>query len=286
MNDFLSTHPDAFIVCGLILGLMVGSFINVLVWRLPIMLAQDWQSQACELLDLPAPTQGPVYNLMQPRSHCPACQHSLRAWENIPLLSYLFLRGKCSHCKTSISVRYPLTEVACAALSAVVAWHFGFGLQAGCMLLLTWGLLAICLIDIEHQLVPDSLVFPLLWLGLLLNSFSTLTTLEQAVWGAALGYASLWSVFWIFKLITGKDGMGYGDFKLLAMLGAWGGFTVLPLTILLSSLLGALVGVGLLAMRRANTSTPIPFAPYLAIAGWIALLWGGQITGLYWQISV
>ena len=286
MIELFNHHPDAFIACALILGLLVGSFINVIAWRLPKMLEQDWQAQARELLDLPAPVKGPVYNLMLPRSHCPKCQHSLRPWENIPLLSYLLLRGKCSHCKSAIGLRYPLTELACGLLSAFVAWHLGFGTQAGWMLVLTWGLLAICLIDAEHQIVPDMLVFPLLWLGLLLNSFDVFTTLPQAVWGAALGYASLWSVFWIFKLITGKDGMGHGDFKLLAVLGAWGGMAILPLTIVLSSLLGAIVGLSLLALRRAQTSTPIPFAPYLAIAGWIALLWGGQITGFYWQISV
>ena len=286
MIDLFNHHPDAFIACALILGLLVGSFLNVLAWRLPKMLEQDWQAQARELLDLPAPTQSPVYNLLLPRSHCPKCQHSLRPWENIPLLSYLLLRGKCSHCKSAIGLRYPLTELACGLLSAFVAWHLGFGTQAGWMLVLTWGLLAICLIDAEHQIVPDMLVFPLLWLGLLLNSFDVFTTLPQAVWGAALGYASLWSVFWIFKLITGKDGMGHGDFKLLAVLGAWGGVAILPLTIVLSSLLGAIVGLSLLGLRRAQTSTPIPFAPYLAIAGWIALLWGGQITGFYWQISV
>ena len=286
MIELFNHHPDAFIACALILGLLVGSFINVIAWRLPKMLEQDWQAQARELLDLPAPVKGPVYNLMLPRSHCPKCQHSLRPWENIPLLSYLLLRGKCSHCKSAIGLRYPLTELACGLLSAFVAWHLGFGTQAGWMLVLTWGLLAICLIDAEHQIVPDMLVFPLLWLGLLLNSFDVFTTLPQAVWGAALGYASLWSVFWLFKLITGKDGMGHGDFKLLAVLGAWGGVAILPLTIVLSSLLGAIVGLSLLGLRRAQTSTPIPFAPYLAIAGWIALLWGGQITGFYWQISV
>ena len=286
MIELFNHHPDAFIACALILGLLVGSFINVIAWRLPKMLEQDWQAQARELLDLPAPVKGPVYNLMLPRSHCPKCQHSLRPWENIPLLSYLLLRGKCSHCKSAIGLRYPLTELACGLLSAFVAWHLGFGTQAGWMRVLTWGLLAICLIDAEHQIVPDMLVFPLLWLGLLLNSFDVFTTLPQAVWGAALGYASLWSVFWIFKLITGKDGMGHGDFKLLAVLGAWGGVAILPLTIVLSSLLGAIVGLSLLGLRRAQTSTPIPFAPYLAIAGWIALLWGGQITGFYWQISV
>lgn len=282
MIEFFTRHPDAFIVCALILGLLTGSFINVLVWRLPKMLEQDWRAQARELLELPPAEKMPVYNLMLPRSHCPQCQHPLRLWEKIPLLSYLLLRGRCSQCRTLISPRYPLTELACGLLSGFVAWHFGFTLQAGWMLLLTWGLLAICLIDAEHQIVPDVLVLPLLWMGLLLNSFDTFTSLSQAVWGAALGYASLWSIFWIFKLATGKDGMGYGDFKLLAMLGAWGGIAVLPLTIVLSSLMGAIAGLSLLALRRAKTSTPIPFAPYLAIAGWIGLLWGGQITAFYW----
>ncbi|HCN62090.1 MAG TPA: prepilin peptidase [Pseudomonas sp.] len=284
--EVFTLSPGAFIACALVLGLLVGSFINVLAWRLPKMLEQNWQTQARELLGLPAPAKGPVYNLMLPRSHCPHCQHTLRAWENIPLLSYLVLRGKCSQCKTAISLRYPLTELTCAVLSGVVAWHFGVTPQAGWMLLLTWGLLGICLIDLKHQIVPDVLVLPLLWLGLLLNTFETFTSLTQAVWGAALGYLSLWSIFWLFKLLTGKDGMGYGDFKLLALFGAWGGMAILPLTIVLSSLLGALVGLALLAMRRAQASTPIPFAPYLAIAGWIALLWGGQMADFYWQISV
>ncbi|WP_350578023.1 A24 family peptidase [Pseudomonas sp. HY2-MNA-CIBAN-0224] len=284
--DVFTLSPGAFIACALVLGLLVGSFINVLAWRLPKMLEQDWQAQARELLGLPAPAKGPVYNLMLPRSHCPHCQHPLRAWENIPLLSYLVLHGKCSQCKTAISLRYPLTELTCAVLSGVVAWHFGLTPQAGWMLLLTWGLLGICLIDLKHQIVPDVLVLPLLWLGLLLNTFETFTSLTQSVWGAALGYLSLWSIFWLFKLLTGKDGMGYGDFKLLALFGAWGGMAILPLTIVLSSLLGAMVGLALLAMRRAQASTPIPFAPYLAIAGWIALLWGGQMADFYWQISV
>ena len=284
--EVFTLSPGVFIACTLVLGLLVGSFINVLAWRLPKMLEQDWHTQARELLGLPAPAKGPVYNLMLPRSHCPHCQHTLRAWENIPLLSYLVLRGKCSQCKTAISLRYPLTELTCTVLSGVVAWHFGASPQAGWMLLLTWGLLGICLIDLKHQIVPDVLVLPLMWLGLLLNTFETFTSLIQAVWGAALGYLSLWSIFWLFKLLTGKDGMGYGDFKLLALFGAWGGMAILPLTIVLSSLLGAMVGLVLLAMRRAQASTPIPFAPYLAIAGWIALLWGGQMADFYWQISV
>jgi len=284
--DYFYLFPNVFIACALVLGLLVGSFINVLAWRLPTMLEQDWQAQARELLDMPAQAKGPVYNLMRPRSHCPHCQQPLRFWENIPVLSYLALRGKCARCKTAISLRYPITELTCGVLSAVVAWHLGFSPQAGWMLLLTWGLLSICLIDLKHMIVPDVLVLPLLWLGLLLNTFDTFSTLTQAVWGAALGYLCLWGIFWVFKLLTGKDGMGYGDFKLLALFGAWGGLAVLPLTLVLSSLLGAIAGLSLLALRRARTSTPIPFAPYLAIAGWIAMLWGGQMTDFYWQLSV
>ena len=286
MIDFLSIHPAALIAGALLLGLLVGSFLNVLVWRLPKMLEQDWQAQAREVLELAPADDKTTYNLCLPASHCPECQHRLRPWENIPLLSYALLRGKCSQCKTRISPRYPLTELACGLVSGFIAWHFGLTPQAGWMLLLTWGLIAICLIDARHQIVPDVLVLPLLWLGLLLNSFELFTTLSQAVWGAALGYLSLWSIFWLFKWMTGKDGMGHGDFKLLALFGAWGGVSVLPLTILLSSLVGALVGISLLLLRRAHRATAIPFAPYLAIAGWIALLWGGQITGFYWQVSV
>ena len=286
MIDLFPQYPAAFITCALIIGLLVGSFINVLAWRLPKMLERSWQTQAREVLDLPHAAKKPVYNLMRPHSHCPHCEHPLRFWENIPLLSYVLLGGKCSQCKTAISPRYPLTELACGLLSAFIAWHFGFTSQAVWMLMLTWGLLAICLIDAEHQIVPDVLVLPLLWLGLLVNSFALFTSLAQAVWGAALGYISLWSIFWVFKLITGKDGMGYGDFKLLAMLGAWGGLAILPMTILLSSLVGAIVGGSLLILRRRQASSPIPFAPYLAIAGWIALLWGGQMSTFYWQLAV
>ena len=182
-------------------------------------------------------------------------------------------------------LRYPLVELTCGLLSAFIAWHFGFTWQAGAMLLLTWGLLAMSLIDVDHQLLPDSLVLPLLWLGLIANSFGLFTSLEDALWGAIAGYLSLWSVYWLFKLVTGKEGMGYGDFKLLAMLGAWGGWQVLPLTILLSSLVGAVLGLIMLRLRSAENSTPIPFGPYLAIAGWIALLWGEQITSSYLQIA-
>ncbi|MDZ4334622.1 MAG: A24 family peptidase [Pseudomonas sp.] len=285
LSSFLASHLLTFVLCALLVGLLVGSFLNVLIYRLPKMMQRDWREQAREILELPAEPHTATFNLVLPNSTCPHCSHEIKPWENIPVISYLFLRGKCSSCKSSISMRYPLVELACGLLSAFIAWHFGFTWQVGAMLLLTWGLLAMSLIDIDHQLLPDSLVLPLLWLGLIANSFGLFTNLENALWGAIAGYLSLWSVYWLFKLVTGKEGMGYGDFKLLAMLGAWGGWQILPLTILLSSLVGAVLGLIMLRLRNVETSTPIPFGPYLAIAGWIALLWGEQITSSYLQIA-
>lgn len=283
--DFLATSPTALITTTLILGLLIGSFLNVVIHRLPKMMLADWQTQSREILELPPEPQPKPYNLILPHSHCPHCNHQIRAWENLPVLSWLFLKGRCSGCKTPISKRYPLIELTCGLLSAFIAWHFGFGWQTATMLILTWGLLAMSMIDVDHQLLPDSLVLPLLWLGLIVNSFGIFTSLTDALWGAVAGYLSLWSVFWLFKLVTGKEGMGYGDFKLLAMLGAWGGWQVLPLTILLSSVVGAVLGVILLRVRRLEGGAPMPFGPYLAIAGWIALLWGGQITDSYLQFA-
>jgi len=280
----LASSPLAFVICALVLGLLVGSFLNVVIYRLPIMLDRDWKSQSREMLSLPAEPEPDTFNLMLPHSRCPHCAHKIRAWENLPVISYLFLGGKCSSCKAPISKRYPIVELACGLLSAFIAWHFGFGWQAAAMLVLAWGLLAMSLIDADHQLLPDALVLPL-WLGLIVNTFGLFTNLHDALWGAVAGYMSLWLVFWLFKLVTGKEGMGYGDFKLLAMLGAWGGWQILPLTILLSSLVGAVLGLIMLRLRNATTSTPIPFGPYLAIAGWIALLWGGQITDTYMQFA-
>ncbi|MBT2371091.1 prepilin peptidase [Pseudomonas fluorescens] len=279
----LAQQPWLFVWSALLLGLIVGSFLNVLVWRLPKMLTREWRAQAHDILGLPAEPKGPTYNLLLPHSCCPHCAQPIRPWENIPLFSYLLLKGRCSHCHEPISPRYPLTELACGLVSAYVAWHFGFGWQAGWVMLLSWGLLAMSLIDVDHQLLPDVLVLPLLWLGLILNQFGLFVAPADAFWGAVAGYLSLWSVFWLFKLITGKDGMGYGDFKLLALLGAWGGWQILPMTLLLSSLVGAISGLVLLRLRNAQTSVPMPFGPYLAIAGWIALLWGGQITDFYLQ---
>ncbi|HEY1027188.1 MAG TPA: A24 family peptidase [Pseudomonas sp.] len=283
--DFMADNLSAFVFLCVIFGLLIGSFLNVVVYRLPLMLQRDWQSQAREVLELPPAPPAETFNLLLPNSSCPCCGHEIRPWENVPVVSYLFLRGKCSSCKTPISKRYPLVELACGVLSGYVAWHFGFTWQTGAILVLSWGLLAMSLIDADHQILPDALVLPLLWLGLIVNHFGLFTSLEDALWGAIAGYLSLWSVYWLFKLITGKEGMGYGDFKLLAMLGAWGGWQVLPLTILLSSLVGAVLGMIMLRLRGSDTSTPIPFGPYLAIAGWIALLWGDVITGNYLKFA-
>lgn len=283
--DYLASHVLAFVLFAALLGLLIGSFLNVVIYRLPIMMQREWRAQALEYLECPPEQISERFNLLLPSSRCPHCDHQIRSWENIPLVSWLALRGKCSSCRAPISSRYPLVELACGLLSGYVAWHFGFTWQAGAMLLLTWGLVAMSMIDIDHQLLPDSLVLPLLWLGLILNNFGLFVSLESALWGAVAGYLSLWSVYWLFKLVTGKEGMGYGDFKLLAMLGAWGGWQVLPLTILLSSVVGAVLGTILLRVQRAESSTPIPFGPYLAIAGWIALLWGDWITESYLQLA-
>ncbi|MBU2282223.1 MAG: A24 family peptidase [Gammaproteobacteria bacterium] len=282
--DILASSTLAFVLCVLVLGLLVGSFLNVVIHRLPIMMQRDWRAQAREFLELPAEPAS-TFNLVLPNSHCPQCDHEIRPWENIPLISWLALRGKCSSCRAPISRRYPVVELLCGLLSAYVAWYFGFSWQAGAMLVLTWGLLAMSMIDVDHQLLPDSLVLPLLWLGLIVNYFGLFAPLPDAVWGAVAGYLSLWSVYWLFKLVTGKEGMGYGDFKLLAMLGAWGGWQVLPLTILLSSVVGAVLGTIMLRMQKADSGTTIPFGPYLAIAGWVALLWGGEITSAYLQFA-
>ena len=280
---FLADQPLFFLATAAVLGLLVGSFLNVLVYRLPIMLERQWQREAQEALGLPTSTHE-RFDLCLPASRCPRCGHRIRAWENIPVLSYLLLRGRCSACKVGISMRYPLVELGCAALTLIVAWQQGPSLGALALMLLTWGLLALSLIDAEHQLLPDVLVLPLVWIGLIVNTFGLFASLHDAIWGAVIGYMSLWCVFWLFKLITGKDGIGYGDFKLLAMFGAWGGWQILPLTLLLSSVTGALIGLYLLRFRSASIGTAMPFGPYLAIAGWIAMLWGDEMYTSYMQL--
>lgn len=284
--DYLASHVLAFVLLAGLLGLIVGSFLNVVIHRLPRMMERDWQQQAQEILhpDQPQPEQ-PVYNLVLPHSHCPHCQAEIKPWQNLPLISYALLRGRCGSCGERISVRYPLVELLTAVLSGVVAWQFGFGWAAGAMLLLTWALIALSLIDADTQLLPDAIVLPMLWLGLIINSTGLFTDIHSALWGAVFGYLSLWSVYWLFKLVTGKEGMGYGDFKLLAMLGAWGGWQVLPLTILLSSLVGAVLGIIILKSRGDSNATPLPFGPYLAIAGWVAIIWGEWITGTYLRFA-
>lgn len=264
-----------------VLGLCVGSFLNVVIYRLPKMMEQDWQLQCAELRG-ETPSTATPFNLARPRSRCPHCGHSISALENIPLLSYLLiLRGKCSACGARISLRYPLVETLTGVLSAYAVWHFGPGITAVGAMLLIWALIALTFIDLDTQLLPDSITLPLLWLGLAFSLESTYTDLPSAVIGAMAGYLALWSVFWLFKLATGKEGMGYGDFKLLAALGAWLGWQMLPAIILLSSVVGALAGILLIILARHGRNVPIPFGPYLAAAGLIALFWGKTLTESY-----
>ena len=263
-------------VAGL-LGLCVGSFLNVVIHRLPKMMEQDWHAQCADLRG-ETPSTATALTLARPRSRCPACGHQITALENIPIISYLLLRGRCSNCGTSISPRYPVVEAVTGLLSAYAVWHFGPTLQGAGALLLIWALIALTGIDFDTQLLPDSITLPLLWLGLAFNLAGTYVDLFSAVIGAMIGYLTLWSVFWLFKLATGKEGMGFGDFKLLAALGAWLGWQMLPAIILLSSIVGAVVGISLIVATRHGRNTPIPFGPYLAAAGIIALFWGPQLT--------
>lgn len=265
-----------------LLGLCIGSFLNVVIHRLPKIMEQEWLAQCAELRGEEPPTNGERLTLSTPRSRCPSCGHAISAWENIPLLSYLLiLRGKCSDCGTRISPRYPIIEALTGLLSAWAAWHFGPTLQTAGALLLIWALIALAAIDLDTQLLPDSITLPLLWLGLAFNLLPTFTDSASSIVGAMAGYLSLWSVFWLFKLATGKEGMGYGDFKLLAALGAWLGWQMLPTIILLSSVVGATVGIALIVVARHGRNVPIPFGPYLAAAGAIALFWGPQLNERY-----
>lgn len=279
----LQAFPMAFMLTCLFLGLVVGSFLNVVIYRLPIMMQREWQQQCAELRG-ETNAELPVFNLAVPRSACPSCNHPISAWENMPVLSYLYLRGKCSGCGTAIPMRYPLIEACTGVICAYAGWHFGFGAMAIGSLLLIWVLVALTAIDFDTQLLPDSLTFPLLWAGLAFNLFGTFTSLPNAVLGAMFGYLILWSIYWSFKLLTGKEGMGYGDFKLLAALGAWLGWQMLPLILLLSSLVGAVVGIALIVFLRQGRNTPIPFGPYLAGGGLIALFWGRELTQSYLQL--
>lgn len=276
-------QPGVFLAAAAVLGLLVGSFLNVVVHRLPQMMEREWLVQCAELRGEDAPVSEPL-SLARPRSRCPHCGHLISALENIPVLSYLFLRGRCRACQVPISPRYPLLEALSGLLSAYAAWHFGPGVQAAGAILLIWALLALTFIDLDTQLLPDLITLPLLWLGLLLNLWDTYVPLSAAVVGAMAGYLALWSVYWLFKLVTGKEGMGYGDFKLLAALGAWLGWSLLPTIVLLSSVVGAVVGISMIMFARHGRNVPIPFGPYLAAAGLIALFWGDPITRSYLKL--
>ncbi|HNC52456.1 MAG TPA: A24 family peptidase [Accumulibacter sp.] len=273
--------PTVFVViCG-VFGLLVGSFLNVVIHRLPKMMERDWRAHCAELSGgKPAPEKETL-SLLSPRSRCPNCGHGITAIENVPVLSWMFLRGRCSACQAPISPRYPLVETASGVLCALAACHFAYGWATAGAMLFIWCLLALTCIDLDAHLLPDSITLPMLWAGLLFNLFATFTDLPSAVIGAVGGYLCLWSVYWAFKLTTGKEGMGYGDFKLLAALGAWLGWQMLPLTILLSSLLGAIVGTALIVTSKRGRSAPIPFGPYLAAAGLLALFWGKELTRAY-----
>lgn len=273
-------QPLPFILLAGFVGLCVGSFLNVVAHRLPLMMQRDWDIEVAEMRGEPLPTE-PVVNLVTPRSRCPHCGHPLTALENIPVLSWLLLGGKCSACKGSISARYPLVELFTCAASCLVAWRFGPSLAALGALAFTWAMIALAAIDLDTTLLPDSITLPLLWLGLLLNIQATYTDLTSAVVGAVAGYMALWLVHHSFRLLTGKIGMGHGDFKLLGAIGAWLGWKMLPLTILFSSLVGAVVGVILIVVAKHGRDVPIPFGPYLAAAGLLALLWGQEITNAY-----
>ncbi len=270
-------------VLAALLGLLVGSFLNVVILRLPVMMQRDWRAQCQDVVGLQPLEQPPhePFNLVRPRSRCPSCGHLIRAHENIPVLSYILLRGRCSACDTRISIRYPVVEALAAVMAVAVALRFGFTVQCAFALLLTWGLIALTFIDIDQQLLPDSITLPLLWLGLGLSVFTVFVDSHTSILGAIAGYLSLWLVYHAFRLLTGKEGMGHGDFKLFALFGAWLGWQVLPLIILLSSVVGALVGIALILTGRAGKSQPLPFGPYLAAAGWVAMMWGDAILHAY-----
>ena len=267
-----------------VLGLFMGSFLNVVVYRLPLMMEATWKRECSEFLkitDENADQTTQPFNLMVPRSACPSCGNMITAWQNIPVISWLFLRGKCGNCKHPISAEYPVVELLTAVLSMAVAMKFGASIQLVFALLFTWALISLAMIDLHTTLLPDSITLPLLWLGLLISLVPVFVAAPDAIVGAAAGYMILWIVFQTFKLVTGKEGMGFGDFKLLGALGAWLGWAKLPLIILLSSLTGAIIGIMMMVLFKHQRSQPIPFGPYLAIAGWIALMWGDQIVAMY-----
>ncbi|MCL1825242.1 MAG: A24 family peptidase [Betaproteobacteria bacterium] len=276
MSAFLD-DPFTLVLFAALLGFFIGSFLNVVIARLPVMMEREWQAEMAEFRG-EATAEGERFNLVAPRSRCPHCKHTISMLDNIPLVSFLLLRGRCRHCQASISVRYPLVELTTALLSAYAAWRFGYGLVTVGALVFVWVMIALAFIDFDTRLLPDSLTLPLLWMGLIFNLITGNVPLEDAVIGAVAGYLFLWSVYWLFKLATGKEGMGYGDFKLLAAIGAWLGWQALPLTIVLASVVGALFGIGLIVLGRQQRNTPMPFGPFLAVAGLLALLQGEALS--------
>lgn len=295
MLDLLSQSPLLFTAVIFAFALVIGSFLNVVVYRLPLMMEREWREQCSELEKMEPASSLPTgpFNLIVPSSHCPACGANVRVWQNIPVISYLLLRGQCANCKHSISARYPLVELLTAVLAALCAWRFGIGWEALMAVGLTFALVPISMIDAETQLIPDSIVLPLLWVGLGMSLFHPVVGSDtlfiaprDAIVGAMAGYLSLWSVYKLFKIITGKEGMGYGDFKLLAALGAWLGWQQLPMIILMSAVVGAIVGISLMVIRNHDRGTPIPFGPYLAAAGWITMLWGDAIKHAYLDLML
>ncbi|MGE6650962.1 prepilin peptidase [Shewanella colwelliana] len=294
--QLMAQFPFLFAALAFIFAATIGSFLNVVIHRLPVMMKREWQQECNQYLDeyhqplvkdiadelaKPIDDYPEKYNLVVPGSACPKCKANIKPWHNLPILGWLMLGGKCANCKTAISARYPIVEALTGIAVGYLAYHFGPTWQFVFATVLTFGLIALTGIDLDEMLLPDQITLPLLWLGLLINLNGTFTSPTEAIIGAAAGYMSLWSVFWGFKLLTGKEGMGYGDFKLLAVFGAWFGWQLLPLIILLSSVVGAVVGLLLIVNKRINSGNPIPFGPYIALAGWIAMIWGEQIVNWY-----
>jgi leader peptidase (prepilin peptidase)/N-methyltransferase len=281
-------HPFFFYTVVTIFGLLIGSFLNVVIYRLPKMMEQEWRNECSLLLEISPPTNANnKYNLVFPGSSCPHCNSKISPLENIPIISFILLRGKCKNCNVKISWRYPLIELSSSLFALFIAIQFGLSIQTVLALLFTWSLLTLSVIDIDHKLLPDNITLPFLWIGIICNMFGYFTDIYSSLFGAIFGYLILWFVYIAFKVITGKEGMGHGDFKLLAMLGAWMGWQYLPLIIILSSLLGSIIGLSLIMLKLHNRTQPIPFGPYLALAGWIALIFGVPLNSLYinWAIG-
>lgn len=285
LSQWLTANLLALYIMIALFSLLVGSFLNVVIYRLPVMLKRDWQHDCTELIATHTLKQE-TFNLCTPRSRCSHCQHQLSALDNIPLLSWLMLKGRCRYCQSKVSKRYPLVELSTAILSAILVWRFGASPHLLAALIFTWLLICMTMIDIDHLLLPDNLTLSLLWIGLLINISDLFIALPDAVLGAAIGYGVLWSLYWAFKLTTGKEGMGYGDFKLLAALGAWFGWQAILPILLISSVIGSIIGLSLMVSRRLSADRVLPFGPALAIAGWIYLIWGEPLINWYWSVAL